>query len=430
MGRAPCCEKVGLKKGRWTAEEDEILAKYIQANGEGSWRSLPKNAGLLRCGKSCRLRWINYLRADLKRGNITAEEEEIIINLHAILGNRWSLIASHLAGRTDNEIKNYWNSHLSRKIHSFRRPSSQSLPVIMDMTKAGIVKRKVGRTSRWATKKNKYYNTQKDAGSSSNNPTENVSVNEIVQFPSTPLLEKETLSTTAIEDRMALDPYGEDKERMIPVIPSPCRDTGEGMLGSSSEERESLSLVLSSAGEERTIENSMLSPSGNFEKETDILAPFVSNESCGMLCFNDIIDKELIQPNGDLTLSGWGENKVTVNVEEEREEIWNLSPNKTAANNNNNNNNEDIESGNSNGDCGDLNSCSSITSCLVDDCNLDNHDWDWECVVQGNELIWDEKEYMSSSWPWESDYNGKGERHKLEDRDFERHNSLVAWLFS
>lgn len=47
MGRAPCCEKVGLKKGRWTAEEDEILTKYILANGEGSWRSLPKNAGKL-----------------------------------------------------------------------------------------------------------------------------------------------------------------------------------------------------------------------------------------------------------------------------------------------------------------------------------------------------------------------------------------------
>ncbi|KAJ6343729.1 hypothetical protein OIU76_005470 [Salix suchowensis] len=92
MGRAPCCEKVGLKKGRWTAEEDEKLTEYIRANGEGSWRSLPKNAGLLRCGKSCRLRWINYLAADLKRGNISAEEEEIIVNLHASLGNRCSEI--------------------------------------------------------------------------------------------------------------------------------------------------------------------------------------------------------------------------------------------------------------------------------------------------------------------------------------------------
>ncbi|KAD3338156.1 hypothetical protein R6Q59_027108 [Mikania micrantha] len=116
MGRAPCCEKIGLRRGRWTAEEDEKLSTYIEAHGEGSWRSLPKNAGLLRCGKSCRLRWINYLRSDVKRGNISAEEEDTIVKLHASFGNRWSLIAGHLSGRTDNEIKNYWNSHLSRKL--------------------------------------------------------------------------------------------------------------------------------------------------------------------------------------------------------------------------------------------------------------------------------------------------------------------------
>ncbi|TYK02940.1 myb-related protein Myb4-like [Cucumis melo var. makuwa] len=88
MGRTPCCEKEGLRRGRWTAEEDDKLKKYIEANGEGSWRSLPKNAGLLRCGKSCRLRWINYLRTDLKRGNITPQEDETILKLHTTLGNR------------------------------------------------------------------------------------------------------------------------------------------------------------------------------------------------------------------------------------------------------------------------------------------------------------------------------------------------------
>lgn len=159
MGRAPCCEKIGLKKGRWTAEEDEILTTYIQANGEGSWRSLPKNAGLLRCGKSCRLRWINYLRADLKRGNITAEEEETIVKLHSSLGNRWSLIAAQLPGRTDNEIKNYWNSHLSRRIFSFTRPAYD--PLSSDdlnnngVKLAGGCKRRKGRTSKVNSKKHK-----------------------------------------------------------------------------------------------------------------------------------------------------------------------------------------------------------------------------------------------------------------------------------
>ncbi|PRQ25853.1 putative transcription factor MYB-HB-like family [Rosa chinensis] len=116
MVRAPCCEKMGLKKGPWTPEEDHVLVSYIQQYGHGNWRALPKLAGLLRCGKSCRLRWTNYLRPDIKRGNFSREEEEAIINLHQMLGNRWSAIAARLPGRTDNEIKNVWHTHLKKKL--------------------------------------------------------------------------------------------------------------------------------------------------------------------------------------------------------------------------------------------------------------------------------------------------------------------------
>ncbi|KAI3680623.1 hypothetical protein L6452_35396 [Arctium lappa] len=116
MGRSPCCEKNGLKKGPWTAEEDQKLIDYIQKNGYGNWRTLPKNAGLQRCGKSCRLRWTNYLRPDIKRGRFSFEEEETIIQLHSVLGNKWSAIAARLPGRTDNEIKNYWNTHIRKRL--------------------------------------------------------------------------------------------------------------------------------------------------------------------------------------------------------------------------------------------------------------------------------------------------------------------------
>ncbi|XP_062106239.1 transcription factor MYB102 [Humulus lupulus] len=116
MGRAPCCDKNGLKKGPWTPEEDLNLINYIQKNGPGNWRNLPKNAGLQRCGKSCRLRWTNYLRPDIKRGRFSFEEEETIIQLHSVLGNKWSAIAARLPGRTDNEIKNYWNTHIRKRL--------------------------------------------------------------------------------------------------------------------------------------------------------------------------------------------------------------------------------------------------------------------------------------------------------------------------
>ncbi|XP_071708601.1 transcription factor MYB12-like [Rutidosis leptorrhynchoides] len=167
MGRAPCCEKAGLRRGRWTTEEDETLIKYIRSNGEGSWKSLPKNAGLLRCGKSCRLRWINYLRKDLKRGNMSVEEDELIVKLHNEFGNRWSVIASHLPGRTDNEIKNHWNSRLSRQIYRFFTNKNKDTQTSIDLaTLVNQKKQRVGRVSRSIAKK---YNKHKNFNNNNNN---------------------------------------------------------------------------------------------------------------------------------------------------------------------------------------------------------------------------------------------------------------------
>ncbi|XP_010522455.1 PREDICTED: transcription factor MYB34 [Tarenaya hassleriana] len=115
MVRTPCC-KAGLKKGAWTPEEDQKLIAYLQEHGEGGWRTLPEKAGLKRCGKSCRLRWANYLRPNIKRGEFSTEEEDTIIKLHAIKGNKWASIATRLPGRTDNEIKNFWNTHIRKRL--------------------------------------------------------------------------------------------------------------------------------------------------------------------------------------------------------------------------------------------------------------------------------------------------------------------------
>lgn len=85
-----------LKKGPWTAAEDAILVEYVTKHGEGNWNALQKHTGLSRCGKSCRLRWANHLRPDLKKGSFTPEEERRIIELHATLGNKWAKMAAEV----------------------------------------------------------------------------------------------------------------------------------------------------------------------------------------------------------------------------------------------------------------------------------------------------------------------------------------------
>ncbi|KAM0052297.1 putative transcription factor MYB-HB-like family [Helianthus debilis subsp. tardiflorus] len=135
-------EKVGknttantkLRKGLWSPEEDEKLMNYMLRNGQGCWTDIARNAGLLRCGKSCRLRWINYLRPDLKRGAFSPQEEQLIIHLHSILGNRWSQIASRLPGRTDNEIKNFWNSTIKKRLKVSNNVSKSSPDNSIDET--------------------------------------------------------------------------------------------------------------------------------------------------------------------------------------------------------------------------------------------------------------------------------------------------------
>ncbi|KAF7804417.1 transcription factor RAX2-like [Senna tora] len=126
MGRAPCCDKANVKKGPWSPEEDAKLKEYIQKHGTGgNWIALPHKAGLKRCGKSCRLRWLNYLRPNIKHGEFSDEEDRIIFSLFCSIGSRWSVIAAQLPGRTDNDIKNHWNTKLKKKMMAMHNPSVQ-----------------------------------------------------------------------------------------------------------------------------------------------------------------------------------------------------------------------------------------------------------------------------------------------------------------
>ncbi|XP_068331834.1 transcription factor WER-like [Pyrus communis] len=123
------------KKGLWTKEEDEILLDYIRVHGRGRWNRIPKVTGLRRSGKSCRLRWLNHLSPNVKRGDFSEEEEDLIIRLHNLLGNRWSLIAGRVPGRTDNQVKNYWNTHLYKKLNAIKKQQTPRKVAVVSTSK-------------------------------------------------------------------------------------------------------------------------------------------------------------------------------------------------------------------------------------------------------------------------------------------------------
>ncbi|KAF8104255.1 hypothetical protein N665_0176s0065 [Sinapis alba] len=130
MGRATWFDADGTKRGGWTEEEDQKLVAYINEYGIGDWRFIPHKAGLHRCGKSCRLRWFNYLRPGVKKGKFTPEEDEAIINFQSILGNRWAAIAQQMPGRSDNDIKNHWNSCLKKRLERNEIDQMTHQPII------------------------------------------------------------------------------------------------------------------------------------------------------------------------------------------------------------------------------------------------------------------------------------------------------------
>ncbi|XP_028796080.1 transcription factor RAX3-like [Neltuma alba] len=146
MGRAPCCDKANVKRGPWSPEEDAKLKSYIEQHGTGgNWIALPQKIGLKRCGKSCRLRWLNYLRPNIKHGGFSEEEDNIICSLYVSIGSRWSVIAAQLPGRTDNDIKNYWNTRLKKKLLGKHRKEQQAR--CRGKNKQGANKSTVGNSS-------------------------------------------------------------------------------------------------------------------------------------------------------------------------------------------------------------------------------------------------------------------------------------------
>ncbi|KAI0509868.1 hypothetical protein KFK09_010465 [Dendrobium nobile] len=126
------------RKGPWTEQEDLQLVCYVSLFGHRRWDFIAKISGLKRTGKSCRLRWVNYLHPGLKHGRMAPEEEHLILELHSKWGNKWSQIAGRLPGRTDNEIKNYWRTHMRKLAQESKKNLLSSSPSSSSTSSASL----------------------------------------------------------------------------------------------------------------------------------------------------------------------------------------------------------------------------------------------------------------------------------------------------